>query len=238
VISITVRRRDVEQIRRDSRAQIRSGANIIGPVVVYLTSGSPDHPVVQPGDTIHASSQSDFAAMGPKLDSMRAQAGPIMTDGRAAIASLHDPNGTVGAFLTRGLGANAARLRAQIARLRARFGSGGGTLDGQADGEVAGVATLSDRTRATMARVDSIRTLLASPGTSLGRFRRDSSLGGSVARIRDELASLRESLSRQNGALARMQMDSALTLSIANAQHEMSALYTDIRRRPLRYVQF
>src|SRR5687768_2235362 len=39
VIVVRVRKRDAEQIRRDSDAQVRAGLNFIGPVVVYITAG-------------------------------------------------------------------------------------------------------------------------------------------------------------------------------------------------------
>src|SRR2546423_4839713 len=40
VITVSVRAREAQQIRQDSRAQIRTGTNIIGPVVVSLSTGS------------------------------------------------------------------------------------------------------------------------------------------------------------------------------------------------------
>jgi hypothetical protein len=124
-----------------------------------------------------------------------------------------------------------ARLRLRVARLRERlFGSNGGRSE--ASGGVLA------RTRVALARVDSIRTLLRSSGGSFGRFQRDSTLGATVASVRDELADLRARLENTNGSAGRLTGDRVLARSMADAQHEMALLFDDIRRRPLRYVHF
>lgn len=231
VIAISVRERDAHQIRRDSRVQVRAGANIIGPVVVYLSIGSANSGAVREGDTLQARAQSDLEAAGAKLNEATAELKPLMADARTVIASVKSPRGTVGSVLTRGVGGEVSRLRAQVSRLRARMGNGGG-------GATAGAATVMQRAHAAMARADSIRVLLASPNTSFGRFRRDSTLGRTVADVRDELTRLRAELAESDGTLARLSSDSALTRSVAQARQEMAALFADIRRRPMRYVTF
>jgi hypothetical protein len=92
--------------------------------------------------------------------------------------------------------------------------------------------------RGALARADSIRVLLDSPNTSLGRFRRDSTLMETVGAIREELALLRVRLDSAEGTVSRLETDSAITRSIANAQREMSLLFEDMRKRPSRYVNF
>src|SRR5688572_24268778 len=52
VLALSVREKDAAQIRRDSHAQVRAGANIIGPIVVYISSGTPNSPAVRDGDTL------------------------------------------------------------------------------------------------------------------------------------------------------------------------------------------
>ena len=89
-----------------------------------------------------------------------------------------------------------------------------------------------------MARADSIRALVASPNTTLGRFRRDSTLFQTVAVVRDDLASLRASIDSANGTLSRLSGDSALMRSLSQARREMTALFDDLRRRPMQYINF
>jgi hypothetical protein len=89
-----------------------------------------------------------------------------------------------------------------------------------------------------MARADSVRALLASNNTSLGRFHRDSALLHEVADIRNELDIVRARMASPNGTLGRMRADSALFAAVAGAQREMTLIMADIHRRPLRYIHF
>ena len=230
VIAVSVRAGDARQLRKDSHGQVRAGANIIGPVVVYLSSGSPTSPAVREGDTLLARAQSDFEVATVKVNEATEQLGPIMADARTIIGRVRDPNGTVGAVLTQGVGGGVGRLRAQVNRLRGMMSGGGAGMSG--------ASAVMERTHAALSRVDSIRELLGSPRSSYGRFRRDSSLGPSVAQLRDELTRLHGVLDERDGTLARVKSDSALTRSVAEAQREMTLLVADIKRRPLHYVHF
>jgi phospholipid/cholesterol/gamma-HCH transport system substrate-binding protein len=226
VMTLSIREKDLTQIRRDSRPQVRAGANLIGPIVVYLTAGSAASPPVRPGDTLRAGPQSDFEGASSKLAKATDQLGPLMADARTVMARVRDRNGTVGAVMTEGLGGDVAALRANVTRMRARM-----------SGSQARPA-LTARAGTALARVDSVRALLASPRSSYGRFRRDSTLMRTVGGLRDELTELRALLTSTDGTVGRFTTDSALAISIANARKEMTLLFADMRRRPLQYVQF
>ena len=229
VIAMTVRRRDAEQIRRDSRAEIRAGANIIGPVVVYITPGTPAVSRVADRDTLRGGAQSDVELAMEKLKTATQQIGPIMTDARVVMRSVRDPHGTVGALMTGGFAnrGDVALLRRQLSSLGASLGSGDGARSR---------SMFFGRARVALARADSIRSLIASDQTSFGRFRRDSSLVGAIASVRDDLAGLRATMDTASGTLARLASDSALMRSVADARREMTALFDDVRKRPLRYI--
>ena len=89
-----------------------------------------------------------------------------------------------------------------------------------------------------LARVDSIRMLLASPDGNLGRFRRDSTLPRTIAAVRDELSALQTRMDSSTGTLDRFARDSALIRAVAAARQEMTLLFADVKRRPLRYIAF
>lgn len=234
LIAMVVRRQDAQQIRRDSRAEIRAGTSVIAPAVVALSSGTPAAPRVRNGDTLRAGVEADIEAATVKLKTVVESIAPLMTDARLVLKRVHDPGGTVGAFLARGAEHRGELVegRARIVALRERlFGNGGSFASSQR-------TRLLSRARSALARADSIRALLASPHTSLGRFRRDSTLAGTVARIRDDLADVRAKLEASDGTVGRLMRDTALARSVAGARDEMSALVEDIRRRPLHYVYF
>lgn len=233
VIALSVRKSDAAQIRRDSRAQVRAGANLVGPVVVYINSGTPTASAVRSGDTLRAQAQSDMELAAVKMKSATEDLGPLMADARTVMKSVHDPNGTVGAVLAGGVtrSSEVTQLRARVARLRAMmFGNSGPAARSR--------ARLFARVHSALAQVDSIRALIASPETSFGRFRRDSTLASSIARVRDDLGELSAAMDSANGTVGRLKTDSALAISIQTARAEMSALFADVKRRPLRYINF
>lgn len=229
VIAIGVRKRDAAQIRRDSRVQVRAGANIIGPIVVYLDAGSAQSPAVKSGDTLRGVAQSDLEVAGTKLNAATEDVGPTLADARKIVARVHDRSGTIGAVMTEGLGGNVTSLRRRITRIRSQFAERTSATRGP---------PLMARASAAMARVDSVRTLLASPQVAFGRFRRDSTLMKTVEDLRDELEEVRAALANEDGTVGRFKIDSALVRSLASARTEMSELFADMRRRPLRYVNF
>jgi len=72
----------------------------------------------------------------------------------------------------------------------------------------------------------------------LGRFRRDTALGETVANLRDQLSHVREQLESVEGNIGRRKKDDAMTRAVAEAQREMKLLFDDIRKRPSRYIAF
>ena len=111
-----------------------------------------------------------------------------------------------------------------------RVSSGSGSLGPIMNGG------LSNRAARAMARVDSVRALLASPRTSVGRFRRDSTLMKAVSDVRSELAVVQTLLNESRGTIGRARTDSSLTVSLAQARQEMTLLLADIKKNPRRYL--
>lgn len=230
LITMDVRARDAGQIRRDSEVRVRSGANLIGPIVVYITAGTPASPAVRDGDTLVTAAATEMGVAMERLGAAATEVDPLLADARTVMAHARDPRGTVGALMREGGGTGLARLRARVSELRATRGDGGGASGAR--------ARAVESARSALARVDSLRALLASGQTSLGRFRRDSTLPATIARVRDEVGTLRARFADSTGTLGRMSRDSAITLALASAQREMALLFEDVRKRPLRYIAF
>ena len=229
-IAVDVLEDEASRVRQDSRVRVRSGGSVIGPVVVYLESGTPSAPPIGAGDTIRALAQADaetvVAALAPATEQLPA----LVADVKTVMGHLNDRDGTVGALRSaeeprRQLNA----LRRNVATLRARFGGTAGTP---------GPRDVARRASLAMARVDSLRALLASDQTSLGRFRKDSTLARRIGDIGEELGALQRDMEASRGTLWRWQHDSALVRSIADARAEMALLFADVKRHPLRYLHF
>jgi hypothetical protein len=94
------------------------------------------------------------------------------------------------------------------------------------------------RAKAAAAQADSVQVLLASDRSSLGRFRRDSSLMRTVADVRDELAITSALLKSQSGTVGRFAQDSIIAVQMTEMSKQMTELFADIKRRPFRYIAF
>lgn len=227
VITMDVRERDAEQIRRDSDVRVRAGANLIGPIVVYVSAGTPGSPAARNGDTLVAARQSDAQDAMRRLGAAATELGPLMNDARTVMSHVRSSNGTVGAFRRSGVGGEMTELRSQVSALREQFG-----------GSSVSRTQFTTGARGALARVDSIRALLRSDRNSLGRFRRDTTLRRTLASVRDEIARLRARMDDNPGTLGRFAADSAIQNALASAQAELALLMEDIRKRPLRYIAF
>ena len=229
VISADVRVEASAGLRHDSRIHVRAGGSMIGPMVVFLESGTPAGRHVRDGDTLRALGQSETEVVMERAAAATKDLPPLAADAKRLMAQARSPSGTIGLFLTKGMPAEFARLRQQASAFRG----------GDATGDRARSISAFRRSAASaMARVDSVRALLAAPHTSYGRFRRDTSLRSAVAGLRAELDSLQRSIEESPGTLGRLRSDSALTRSVADARQEMTLLFEDLRRRPLRYINF
>jgi hypothetical protein len=230
VLALTVRADVVEKIRHNSAVQIRTGGNVIGPVIVSFEGGTPDSPSARDGDTLRARSQSDMFAAGAKLGGATKEFGPMMTDVKTILARARSRSVTVRGSLTEEHGGEVTQLRSNVSRLRDLMGGAKSSRERSRDAMA--------YAKTAMARADSIRTLLASPATSYGRFRRDSSLAETVGAVRDQLAVVSAQMQSPDGNMGRMKLDSAMTRAVAEARREMTLLFTDIRKRPSRYIAF
>lgn len=221
-------------IRKNSSAQVRAGGTLIGAPVVYMTIGSSTAREVVAEDTLRTLPQSDIETMSSQLAIASRQVPEIIDNMKLLNAELHGVRGTLGAFGVEGGGVELTHARRQLSRLSAKLLEPSGTVGLALNSD----SSLSDRAHRVMARADSVRTLLASNSSMLGRFRRDSTLLREVADIRNELDIVRARMATPTGTVGRARADSTLVKALADTHREMTLIMADIRRRPLRYVHF
>ncbi len=218
-------------LRHDAIGQIRPGGSFIGPAVVYLTPGTTKGAPIAPGDTVRIREAPDFGRASTKVNSAMQDLPAIMDNVGALLAQLDSTRGTAGALLNGNALGQVKAARARTSRLIGSVHRYGATGSAMSTG-------LAGRARRVMARADSVRALVASPNTSLGRFRRDSTLLDNVAEIQADLSTLRAQMDSPDGTVGRFSRDSALTLQLAEAQSQMALLFADIKKHPLRYLSF
>lgn len=222
-----------DAVHRDATAQIRSGGSIIGAAVVYLTPGTVRTIAIRDGDTLRTEAQADIEGATSKFGAATKELPAIMANVKLIMKNVQLPQTNVGAFMH-----DHARDR-QIAIFQSRAGrlmdhatNGRGTIGLVMNGD------LGPRVSRVMARADSVRALLASNNTSLGRFRRDSTLITEVADIRSELTKVQALLDEPRGTAGRVMHDTALTAALGDVQREMGLLFADIKAHPFKYLSF
>lgn len=224
---------NLPQLRGDSYAQIRTGGSLIGAQVVYLTTGTVGAAPVAAGDTLRAEPQGDTETVASQIASASQQFPAIINNVKLLSAQMESARGTLGAFGAEEGVQRLGRVGERAADLGGRALGGGGTI--------AMVLRRDDhmvRARSAMARADSIRTLLASPSTSYGRLRRDSTLITEIARVRNEVSIVRTMLTQPVGTAGRVIADSAVVRQLGMVEREFGTLMRDIMRDPLRFFGF
>ncbi len=228
-------------IRRDARAQIRSGGTLIGAPVVYINLSTQDVPAIAAGDTLGSEAQGDPETVASQFAGASRDFPAIIKNVKQLASDLENARGTTGALLNdEALELDVARRQGERLVDRALRGEGtvARALGGAREARGASGGSAVARAQTAMARADSIRALLASRRSSLGRFRRDSSLLRAVSSVRDEISIVRVLLDDARGTAGRALRDSALTQELAGTERELSRLISDLRSHPLRYVHF
>jgi hypothetical protein len=216
-------------VRRDAAVEIRAGGSVIGAPVVSLGTGTDRAPAIRAGDTLVARGDQDLDAVRAEFAVLGTQVPAILANVRILGSQLRSARGTLGALGVEGddrLAETAGAARALLARVR-----GDGTL-----GRTLRGGLLGTQARGILARTDSVRALLASSRTSIGRLRADSALPNAVAALRADLAAVSAALGETRGTAGRLRRDDALATQLARARAEVDALAADLKRNPVRYL--
>lgn len=233
VIEFEVLEKYREQIRENSVARLRTGAQLMGPMVLYLTVGTADARVVPANDTIRGTAVGDVQTALASYGDVVREFPALISDVKVLTASLASTRGTIGALTSLDAPKRLEALVDNATRLTDRATSGKGTL-----ALAVQRGQLIARAKAAAAQADSVRMLVAGNRGSLGRFRRDSTLMRTVAELRDELAITSTLLSAHTGTLGRFGQDSIIAVQTAEMSKQMTELFADIKKRPFRYIAF
>ena len=227
-------KRNVKYIRRDAVAQITSGGTLIGAPVVYLNSTASNAPLIADGDTLRSVPQGDPESVASRIALASRDFPAIITNVKDLRDQLSSVHGTTGALL------NDDELRVDLVRSRGtqladRAMHGKGTVARVLGG---GADRATARAQHAIAEADSLRALLASERSVVGRFRRDTSLLRTVASLRNEVSLAKAMLDESRGTAGRVLHDSAMTRELTAAEKELAAVMADLRAHPMRYIAF
>lgn len=229
-IHAEILRNRMHLLRRDSWADIRSGDNLIGSPIVYISSGTSSARPLKTGDTLINISTGKMKPVGVKVDELLTKLTTLADSSKRVVAALSSPTNNVGAFRQSGM-AKIHDANATLSGLMSKATTGSGSI------ALASRGNLPERVSLLLAAKDSIALLLTSDRGNVGRFRKDSTLFRTVSHIRSELDSLKAMTSGTTG-IARFRSDSTLTIEMARARAQLTAIMADLKKHPGRYIRF
>jgi ABC-type transporter Mla subunit MlaD len=230
LITTEILKEALPSVRRDSYAQIRPGATLIGTPVVYISPGTIAAPGLRDGDTIRARPKAAIADLTEDIGNVGPELAALGSATKELAAKIDRPVGTIGNARAQGF-EDLSDIQAGMTSLHARATSGNGTIANLTRTKLVG------RASRTMAAADSIRALASSSRGSFGRFRRDTTLVTKAKRVLADLDTLQSLLQSPVGTIAAVHSDSLLTRQLARQRTLLDALIKDIKSNPMRYIR-
>jgi hypothetical protein len=218
-------------VRRDSYAQVRPGGSLIGTPIVYVSAGSIGSPQLHDGDTLRARGNPLIADVTAQIGQIRPAVSALASDLKVLDERIGQPTGTVGAFRKYGFPAM-PEFSARLTRMTSKASNGTGTIG------LAARRNLMARASRVMAQSDSIRALLGSDKSSLGKFRGDSTLMKKAGSVMAQLDTLRALARDPMGSIGGAHPDSGLVRELARSRVLLDSLMKDVKKRPTRYIGF
>ncbi|MFL5522842.1 MAG: MlaD family protein [Gemmatimonadaceae bacterium] len=218
-------------VRRDSYAQIRPGANLIGVPIVYISPGTTAAPSLHDGDTIFTRPKPEVVDIATDIGSIAPEISALGKVTAELTSKLNRPVGTIGNARRNGFD-DFADVSAGVSSLSNRATHGTGTFAAATRGG------LTARASRTMAAADSIRQLASSNRGTMGRFRRDSTLVTKAGHVLAQMDTLSALLASPVGTLAKMHSDTSLTYQLNREHALLAALIKDMKSHPMRYISF
>lgn len=233
LLTLEVLERARPLLRRDARVGIEAGGSFIGAPVIALTSGTPQAPPISDGDTLVALPDHDLDVVRAQVATASSEVPIIMANVRVLASQLKTAHGTLGALVGDGPPAGLARARQAAGTLTDRALNGNGTVAlALGDGE------LSRRASRAMARASALRAAVGGREGTLGRLTSDSAFTREVLATRADLAEVARLLDQPVGTAGRLRGDAVLRQDVEAARAALDALIADLKRNPLRYINF
>lgn len=236
-VRISLERAVQEQIRADSRAQIRI-QGLLGDKFIDIEPGSATQPRLEPGDSLIASPPTDFDRILATTDQTLSEARVAVQDLRRMTSSIQRGEGTLGRLVTD----ETLYIRATLAFTELHL-----TLEtiNRSDGTLARLIRDPEayqRFRSAVARLDSIAAAVLHSDGTLARLVHSDELYlrmlGTIGKADSAIAGLSDLLTRVtagDGTLHRLLNDPELYDQLLEAIVDLQTLINDIRQNPRRY---
>jgi phospholipid/cholesterol/gamma-HCH transport system substrate-binding protein len=231
-ITVSVDRDLQEQIRSDSKAQIRT-MGLLGDKIFDITPGTPRTSALRDGDTISIAPALDYEKVLTQAAGAVGDVVELTRDMRSLTGGIVRGEGTVGQLVTnRALYDELTRTLSQTNSMLARLQNPNGTV-----GRLLQDPALYNSITGMVASTDSLVRAVNSADGTLGKMLRDTVLYGNMVRMSQRADSLISMITNGNGLASRLLTDQTLYDQLNKLVSDLNALLADVRRDPGRYTK-
>ncbi|HEY2375079.1 MAG TPA: MlaD family protein [Gemmatimonadaceae bacterium] len=221
-----------DQIRRDSKAQIRT-MGLLGDKIFDITPGTPRAAVLQAGDTIAVAPALDYEQVLAQAAGAVGDVVALTKDMRQLTGGIVRGEGTLGQLITNRqlydqFTSTLARTNTMMARLQNPNGTVGRLLDDP---------TLYTKLTGMIASTDSLLRSVNSAQGTLGRMIRDTVLYGNLLNMSRGADSLMRMITNGKGTASKLLTDQTLYDQLNKLVTDLNAVLADVRRDPTRYMK-
>lgn len=231
-ITVAVDQSVQDQIRTDSKAQIRT-MGLLGDKIFDITPGTPRHLVLKSGDTIAVSPALDYEQVLGQAAGAVNDVVELTHDMRELTSGIVRGEGTVGQLVKNRalydeLTGTLSRTNTMLARLQNPNGTVGRLLDDPA---------LYTQITNMIASTDTLLRSVNSAQGTLGRMLRDTVLYGNLVKLSTGADSIMKMLTTGNGLASKLLSDQTLYDQLNKLVTDLNAVLADVRKDPARYTK-
>jgi phospholipid/cholesterol/gamma-HCH transport system substrate-binding protein len=225
--------RDVtEQVRRDSRAKIRT-SGVLGDKVFDISPGTPPNRVLHEGDTLQVDPSVDFETVVQQASGAIGSVMDITHDLKAVTGGISRGEGSLGQFVTnRALYDQLNTALARTSSLMNSLENPRGTI-----GRLLNDPSLYYSLNRTIASVDTVVAQINGGNGSVGKLLRDDTLYVHLVSVVTKADSLVGAMQSGKGTMAKLFSDQQLYDELVKTVTELNRVLVDVRRDPRRYTK-
>lgn len=210
-VELSINRDVMELIRQDSIALI-TAKGLLGDKIVYITVGSKEKPIIEPGGMIRSEEFTDFATVLEKLST-----------GLAKLSEISEKIDSVTAELT--------KISKKTNSVISKIDSGEGTL-----GKLVNDPEIYNNLKIAIRNLNFVTAELNSDKGTLGRLLKDPTLFDRINSASTKMNSILEKLESGDGTLGKLAGDDELYKDLIVTTRSLKELLEDIKKNPKKYL--
>ena len=231
-IIVEVNKKLSDQVRKDSRAQIKT-LGLLGDKVFDISPGTPRFATLKEGDTIPAVASVDYEVVVAQASGAIRDVVALTGELKKVTRGINSGQGTIGQLVTnRALYDQANVALARTSAVMAELQNPRGTV-----GRLLNDPSVYYSLNRALASVDTLVTRLSSSQGTLSKLLKDDTLYTRLLAVVSSTDTLVKQLGHGNGTVSKLFTDDQLYNELVKAVSELNSVLVDVRRDPRRYMK-